>query len=570
MFVTLLLKNKGEEMSFSTNRKKKLSGYHLLIVALTLGMAGQATAFNIDAGPEWSIRWDNSVLYNLGFRAQNINDRIGNNPFFSESDYKFSDRGDIVTNRISNLSEFDAVYMDKYGVRVSGSVWKDFAYNDDSSENHPGLSQALWSSNSSGNLSNYTKRYYRQGGEFLDAFVFANFDLAGRASSIRVGRLTQFWGNAQFYGGLGINYGQNPSDGIKGLTSPGSKAKELTIPRAQILLQTGLTDTLSMAAQVFGEFRPNRLPEGGTFLGTVGFGLRGADRVAVAPGFFVPRGNDIEPSAGDDWGVKLAWAPEWMAGGNFGFYYRKLSETQPWLFFTPTGSDYHLTYANDVTMYGISVDRSIGDVSAGFELSYRKDAALNSVGTGAISDPGATDGPRGNTLQFIANALYTIPKTSIWDTGTLLAEFGGQRLVSTTRNAAMALAENTVACPGGARDGCNTKNSWGASIFFQPQWLSVVPNVNLDMPIFVQYQFKGNTATRAGANREGNAVYSIGLHAFVQSRYNFTLAYNGYHGKNNGGETIGPAGNYYADEVGNGLGFFNDRGWVSLTFGTTF
>jgi len=52
MFVTLLLKNKGEEMSISTNRKKKLSGYHLLIVALTLGMAGQATAFNIDAGPE--------------------------------------------------------------------------------------------------------------------------------------------------------------------------------------------------------------------------------------------------------------------------------------------------------------------------------------------------------------------------------------------------------------------------------------------------------------------------------------------------------------------------------------
>ena len=535
-----------------------------------LGMVNQAAAFAIDAGPEWSIRWDNSVLYNLGFRAQNINDRIGNNPFFSESDYKFSDRGDIVTNRISNLSEFDAVYMDKYGVRVSGSVWKDFAYNDDSSENHPGLPQALWSSNSSGNLSNYTKRYYRQGGEFLDAFVFANFKLGKQPASVRVGRLTQFWGNAQFYGGLGINYGQNPSDGIKGLTSPGSKAKELTIPRAQILFQTGLTDTLSLATQVFGEFRPNRLPDGGTFLGTVGFGLRGADRVAVLPGVFVPRGNDIEPSAGDDWGVKLVWAPEWMTGGNFGFYYRKLSETQPWLFFTPTGSDYHLTYANDVTMYGISVDKSIGDVSAGFELSYRKDAALNSVGTGAISDPGATDGPRGNTLQFIANAMYTVPKTPVWDTGVLLAEFGGQRLVSTTRNAAMALAENTAACPGGAHDGCNTKNSWGASILFQPQWLSVVPNVNLDMPIFVQYQFKGNTATRAGANREGNAVYSIGLHAFVQSRYNFTLAYNGYRGENNGGEAIGPVGSFYANEAGNGLGFFNDRGWVSLTFGTTF
>lgn len=560
-------------MCNSNGRKIKFSYYHLLIVAFSLAMAGQAAAFAIDAGPEWQVRWDNSVLYNLGFRAQNINDNIGNNPFFSESDYKFADRGDVVTNRISDLSEFDAVYMDKYGVRVSGSVWKDFAYNNDDAENHPGLPQALWGSYSTGKYSNYTKRYYRQGGEFLDAFVFTNFALAGRQSSLRVGRLTQFWGNAQFYGGLGINYGQNPSDGIKGLTSPGSKAKELTIPRAQILFQTGLTDTLSLAAQVFGEFRPNRLPEGGTFLGTVGFGLRGADRVAVAPGVFVPRGNDIEPSAGDDWGLKLAWAPEWMDAGNIGFYYRKLSETQPWLFFTPTFSDYHLTYANDVTMYGISVDTDIGDattsrVSAGFELSYRKNAALNSVGV--ATDPMGSDGPRGNTLQFIANGFYGMKPNAWWDSATVLAEIGYQRLMSTTRNEAMAIAEHTAACPGGARDGCNTKNSWGASIFFQPQWVAVAEGITMDMPIFVQYQFKGNTATRAGANREGNAVYSIGLHALVQNRYDITLAYTGYHGKNNGGTTLGPVGDFYANEAGNGLGFFNDRGWVSLTLGTTF
>ena len=556
-------------MSHSNKREKKSSCHHALIAAtLSLGVVGQAAAFSIDTNPDWQVRWDNSVLYNLGFRAQGIKDGIGNNPFFSESDYKFADRGDVVTNRVSNLSEFDAVYKDKYGIRISGSIWKDFAYNDDEVKNNPGLPQALWGSYSSGNYSNYTKRYYRQGGEFLDAFVFANFNLAGRPSSIRVGRLTQYWGNAQFYGGLGINYAQNPSDSIKGLTAPGSKAKELALPRAQILLQTGLTDTLSLAAQVFGEFRPNRLPEGGTFLGTVGFGLRGADRVAVAPSVFVPRGDDVKPSAGDDWGVKLAWAPEWMDAGNIGFYYRKLSETQPWLLFTPTFSEYHLTYANDVTMYAISVDKSIGDVSAGFELSYRKDAALNSAGA---LDAGATDSARGNTLQFIANAFYGLTPNALWDTGNLIAELGYQRLMSTTRNQSMALNENTAACPGDARDGCNTKNSWGVSIYFAPQWLSVAQGVNLDMPVFVQYQVKGNTATRAGGNKEGNAVYSIGLHANVQSRYDITLAYNGYHGKTNGRTTLGPAGPFNANDFGgNGLDFFNDRGWVSLTLGTTF
>lgn len=143
--------------------------------------------------------------------------------------------------------------------------------------------------------------------------------------------------------------------------------------------------------------------------------------------------------------------------------------------------------------------------------------------------------------------------------------------MSTTSNQAMALNENTAACPGDVREGCNTKNSWGVSVYFAPQWLSVASGVNLDMPTFVQYQFKGNTATRAGGNKEGNAVYTIGLHALVQSKYNFTLAYNGIHGKTNGRTTVGPVGNFDSNDFGgNGLNFFNDRNWVSFTFGTTF
>jgi len=555
-------------MYISKSKAKSFFPY-LMSAALTIGISGQSMAFPIDAGPEWQVRWDNSVLYNLGFRAQNIKDSIGNNPFFSESDYKFPDRGDVVTNRISNLSEFDAVYMNKYGMRVSGSVWRDFAYDDDV-KNNPAIQAAQGGSYSSGKYSNYTKRYYKQGGEFLDAFVFANFKLADQDASIRLGRLTQFWGNTFFYGGLGVSYSQNPSDGIKGLTSPGSKAKELTIPRAQILLQTGLTDTLSLAAQVFGEFRPNRLPEGGTFLGTIGFGLRGADQVALAPGFVVPRGNDVEPSAGDDWGVKLAWAPEFLDAGNLGFYYRKLSETQPWLLFTPTLSEYHLTYADDVTLYGISLDKSIGDVSAGFELSYRKNTALQTSGA---ANAGATDAARGNTLQFLANGLYGLTPSAFWDTGSLIFEFAYQRLTSTGRNGSLALLENTAACPGGVRDGCSTKNSWGVSVLFDPTWLAVIPdaNVNLNMPIFVQYQAEGTPASRGGGTKEGNLVYSIGVHAYIDSRYDLTLAYNGIHGKTNGRKAIGPAGTFDANDLGgDGLNFFNDRGWVSLTFGTSF
>ena len=550
------------------------------IIVGILGGVNQAAAFSFDTGSDWKVRWDNSVLYNLGFRAQNIKDGIGNSPnFFNEADYKFPNRGDVVTNRISNLSEFDAVYQGKYGVRVSASVWKDFAYNNDSINHNPAIPPSDWGANSSGSYSNYTKRYYRQGGEFLDAFVFSNFDLAGRQASVKVGRLTQFWGNALFYGGLGINYGQNPSDSIKALTAPGTQAKELALPRAQLLFQTSLSDTVSVAAQVFGEFRPNRLPEGGTFLGGIDFGFQGPDRFAAAGGFFVPRGNDVKPSAGDDWGLKLAWAPEWLGGGNLGFYYRKLSETQPWLFLTPTFSDYHLTYGRDVTLYGVSLDTSIGAVSTGFELSYRKNTALNAVKV--AQDPSGSQGPTGNTVQFIANAIYFLPPNALWDTGSVLFELGYQRKLSTTSNSSMEVTENSPACfnggiggappAGDLRFGCHTRQSWGVSVFFDPQWLAVAQGVNLDMPIFVQYQVKGNTATVAGGNKEGNLVYSLGLHAQVDTKYNITLAYNGFHGRTNGATTVGPAGSYDAyDYGGNGINFWNDRNWLSLTLGTTF
>lgn len=69
-------------MYVSKSRAKGFFPY-LMSAALTIGVSGQSMAFPIDAGSDWQVRWDNSLLYNLGFRAQSIDDGIGNNPFFS-------------------------------------------------------------------------------------------------------------------------------------------------------------------------------------------------------------------------------------------------------------------------------------------------------------------------------------------------------------------------------------------------------------------------------------------------------------------------------------------------------
>lgn len=544
------------------------AGVSLVIaVAIFCGESERAEAFQFDTPPDWQVRWDNRVSYMIGVRAHNVDDRIGNNPMLSESDYKFSDAGDIVTNKISNLTEFDVVYQDRMGFRASASMFKDFAYGSDRVKDNPDLVSAGASSGSysSGRYGGYAKRNYVEGFRLLDAFAFTNFDLFDKPSSLRLGRTTQYWGNALFFGSQGINYGQNAADGIKGLSSPGTLAKELTVPRTQILFETALSPSVSIAAQYFGEYQTDYLTTGGTYLGGYGPLYQGPDSM-----FGTPRGHDYKPSRWgfkSDYGLKLSWHPQFV-DGSFGFFLRQFTETKPWAPIMGS-SDYHMSYADKVKLLGVSYETSIGPYSTGFELSYRKDTALLSSSTPSVSDPQGREGARGDTLHFLANTQVSLDKTAFYDTGFAQAEIAYTRLLKKTKNAQMYFGEdNSATCPAGTKwAGCATDDSVSVALYVAPQWLSVFPGVDIDVPLFAQYGLYGNSATVDAANAEGALIYSIGVHALINQKYNVTLQYNGYESRHKGIVT-GPAGDYYAYSPG--VGFLDDRDWVSLSFSTTF
>jgi hypothetical protein len=551
-------------------------------IAMALGCwAASASAVQVGSNPDLIMNWDNTISYNVGMRAQGINNSIGNNPLYSESDYKFKNAGDIVTNRVADLTEFDAVFQDKFGFRVSASLWKDMAYGggvaNHPGDAYPGVPYSSLNSYTGNHYSSYTERYYEQGADLLDAFVFYNFEINGQPASLKVGRLTQYWGNALIFGSQGINYGQGGSDGIKGAASPGTQAKELSMPRAQLLFQTQLTPTVTVAAQYFAEYAPSRLPEGGTYLGTVGFGFQGPNLLQGA----VPRGSDVEPNNGfhNDYGLKLMWSPQWL-GGTMGFYYRNLTETQPWVLLgvdPATGaSNYHLSYGSDVKLYGFSLDKQIGDYSTGLEISYRHNTALNSSTGPLPSDLSGQEGARGDVVNVITNAIAGLSRSPFWDTGSALAEISFTQKVKTTSNGDLYNGVgNLAACPTGSKwAGCSTNSSVAVAVQFDPQWLQVVPGIDLDAPMFAQYGIWGNTPSLGGTN-QGALIYTLGVHALIQNKYNVTLQYNGYHAHTSGETNFGAANglppggpSYY--ETGNGPFFYNDKGWVSLTFSSSF
>lgn len=592
------------QKAISTQRPGFRRSALALASAVLFGATGAVHAFELGAGPDWKVNFDNTILYNLGLRAQNVDSRLGNNPVLTESDHRFPKRGDVVTNRLSVLSEFDAVYQKRLGVRVSASLWKDAAY-DDSTRPTPWTALGLPSNYINGQYSRDARHNHVEGGELLDAFVFTNFDLNNRPASLKIGKMTQFWGNALFFGGAGVSYSQAGNDVVKQMTAPGTLAKELAMPRGQINFSTQLNDQWQFGAQYFLQWQADRMPAGGTYLGMADFLFEGPDQMAVtalsAPFQAIPRSGSAMPKdINDNFGLQAKWSPGWL-DGTMGFYLRQFDETAAWdpmlpgMFnpqFNPTNpafgppafpTSYRFSYPTKTRMLAWSLDKQIGGASVGMEVSYRKNTGLNTFGTfDPINNLDGSKGARGDTLNVVANALSILDRSSWYNTGTLLGEIAVIHKLRVTDQAQAYKGKGTAACDayvanstsgqltsGGIDTGCSTNTAVVVAGMFEPQWLQAMPGWDLSMPIFGMYGLSGNAASNGIPVKQGDLMYGIGVKAVMNSRHNFTLQYNGYKGKTPATVSAGPLGSIYS-AAGNNMYRYNDRSWLSFTFSTTF
>lgn len=550
-------------------------------------------AFQIDAGPDWDIRLDTTVRYNLGVRAENCDKNIcgdgqgAGDITAHQSDRRFGKRGDIVTNRIDVLPEFDAVYQGRYGLRVSGAGWFDAAYSN-RLKGDPLLSSISGGAfqgagPTGGRYTDYTKRWsIGPSAEFLDAFVFARFDIADRPLNVRLGQHNIYWGESLFSFVNGISYGQGPVDIRKAQANPGIEAKEVFKPLNQISFTYDLTDRVSLAGQYLFDWKPSSLPEGGTYFGAVdGLSMGGGTSITG-----IPFGGVLtEPkNKRGDWGLALRWRPEWF-DGSLGFYVRRYKDKFPQLvmggnqliaqepYVVPTlfGLDYSSPRA---TMYAISIAKPVGDTSVGVDLTYRTDAQLLAVplatpGAGANLGAGAVGNsmlPTGKMLTGTVNAIHMLGKSRLYDSATLMGEVNFSHLISVSRNPG-SFSGKGYNCASyeatGFPYGCPTKNAIGLALGFTPIWYQPINGVDISMPLFVSVGIKGNSAVMFGDN-QGQGSYSMGVTANIRNQYELSLKYNGFIAKHRNDE-LGSASYSNAS-----LGKYWDRGWFSLTFKTTF
>src|SRR5687768_10583210 len=450
--------------------------------------APAAGAFEFETGnTDLTMRMDTQVRYAVGVRGEDINPAFGNSPTYDETEYRFG-KGKVMMNRLDLLTEMDAVYKGKYGFRLSAAGWHDHAYSSRKAVTNPGFLAPGLPYSAIGNYinndySSTTKRYHYEGGELLDAFGFANFDVAGKEANVKLGKHTVYWGEAFFTSAHGISYSQAPLDGLKGASSPGIEAKEVFMPINQLSGAVQLSPEWSLRGQYFLNWRPNRLPEGGTYFGAADMLFAGPDRLFAGAAGQIPRGPSVEPDrkGTNNFGLNLRYNPEKMSDTTFGVYYRKFDETMPWAPVfriappSPVPRDYHLAYAKDTQLIAGSVQTAVGPVSVGGELIYRKDTALNSntafvSSNGSVRDFAGVEGARGNTVHAVVNGVYLLPRTSLWESGTLIGELVYSRLLKVTKNADLFKGVGYLGCnaatassTGGAKlvgdknDGCATK-----------------------------------------------------------------------------------------------------------------
>ncbi|WP_296254235.1 MULTISPECIES: DUF1302 domain-containing protein [unclassified Pseudomonas] len=538
---------------------------HSAITLLMLGGAGSVRADSIDlANPDYQLRWDNTVRYTLGVRAEGQDKRIMNNPSYDESDGKF-DKGDVVTNRVDVLSEVDFSYLNDWGARVSGAGWYDQAYHDhDVEPSNPAYGTSYKNDHYSSQVSRYVNG---PSAELLDAFVWKNFSLNGALVNVKVGRQTNYWGEGLLFAAHAISYSQAPTDGVKAVTSPGIEIKEVFLPVGQISARAQVTDSLTLAAQYFYEWDNTRLPYGGTYFAPADPFFEGTDRLPLGEGQYLNHASSKFGRDGANWGVMAKLNVESLES-NFGAYYRQFDDYQPWL--APelrlAQGDYRLVYPRSVKLAGLSFSRVIDSVAVGSDLSYRMNGALNATGV----DPTDDEGPRGDSLHFILNGVYMMPRSFLAENATVVGEFAYSHLERITEHKELYNGEGHPGCvdqrtgvagAGGVSDGCSTRDYYGVALNFTPSYLSVFPSWDLDVPVTLNYGLHGNAAVAGGGN-EGALAWSAGLKATYAQRYEFGLRYadTTAQSKTLAGNTVG----------GNGGVGGTDRGWLAFTFKTSF
>jgi len=533
--------------------------------AAAFGFSAQAWAINIDSGdPDITIRWDNTVKYTLGMRVGTPDKNVAPGPFnnisVDDGDNNFK-AGDLETNRVDLLSEFDLDYQHRMGFRISGATWYDQVYNQNNANTSPATNNNL------GHPTNQfpagTQVLQGRDAEVLDGFVYRNLDLEnGQNLSIRLGRHSLLWGESLFWGGNAVAGTQQPVDVIKALSLPGAQFKEIIMPTGQLSALWQLSSKLSLGVFYQFEDRKERDPTVGSYFSFADFYAAGGYTLLVAPGLYFGRGKDIESYRHNQGGAEVRWkeSDNW----EFGFYAVNFDARSPKFYLQP-GLDagpqkdgdfrigtYSAFYPQNMQLYGASFATLVGDTNVSGEFSLHNHQALASGDGDFIVGPPGTPYAEGKTFHGNVSAITLFPASPLWEGAALVGEVAYNYRVSVNNKAFL--------------DPNTTPSGWAAWVNFEPSYFQVLPGFDVTLPITATFVFGGRSSLGPSIYNfigENSGSVTFGISGTYIDRYKISLAYTDFYGKP-GPFATGPAVYYSYQQQ------WADRNYVALSLSTSF
>lgn len=604
----------------------------LLAMSVLAAISTQAHAFQLDTSDDWDVRWDNSFKANAMFRTEAIDKDVVTNRYNHAGErspgagWFVADDGDLsvdrsnlglVSSRIDLLTELDVIYKQDFGFRISAAAWYDPQYG--SSSDHPTDRRNTWGQPSVdvGDYTETAEDWHYAGGEVLDAFVFANFDIGETTMGIRAGRHTIYWGNSLLGVGAINSFGgsMSPLDFNKGLSVPGTEAKELFRPTAKISGIWQVSDNTTLNAYYNFEHGRHRLPEAGTYLSPITGLTEDSEFIRFPP----PASSDPADLTGlGRTGYRVDYKDR-TEGGDFGFnvqyYVDRWNLEMSFIYMNYVDKNLHglaggadfmqlagilpptapasgwddgaygigkgfWIFKEDIDMFGISLAKEIGGVSVGLDIAYRQDAGLAPGFTQTLSQtynvPAGFDPLVPASLHILKNkdgTNMTEDQMFAADSGSTLGAVGDTLSVVVNGIGLLNdngiweggswIAEATFAMLDDCTENCHVldprirEDLWttNVALVFKPTWYQIFPGTDLSIPISWNHMFgnrKKGLFTFAGDGEGGSA--SIGAELLVNQQWTFRASYNARYGPVNAG--IG--------------GLLKDRDNVSLTLKRTF
>jgi len=224
----------------------------------------QSAAFQFEEG-EWRGSFDTNISIGGQYRLSDPDPKYYSRTSGGLQNSSNSDDGNLNYEKgwVSTLFKISHDFQlsrDNYGLFLRGYYFADG--KSDSTKRTP--------------LSDQAKDRVKSGAEFLDMYIYGQFELGDVPVDLRVGRQVLSLGESTFI--PNGNNVVNPVD-LSKLRTPGAELKEAFLPVNMIKASIGLTPNITIEPFWLLEFRRNEIEPAGSYFSTNDFASRGGDTV---------------------------------------------------------------------------------------------------------------------------------------------------------------------------------------------------------------------------------------------------------------------------------------------------